>query len=89
MENIATRDVQIKRRSSISGTLFAGTPVIVTANGSPNDIFGERKGFILRGRFMVINATGVHLFDLINIIRRLHELPAYVPSDCNDIPNDI
>ena len=38
LENISTRDVQIKRRASISGTLVAETTVVVTANGSPTSI---------------------------------------------------
>ena len=88
MENIATRDVHIKRRASISGTLVQGTPVIVTANGSPTSIFGDRKGYIIKGRFMIVNATTVPLFDLLNIIRLLHELPAFVTSN-DDIPDDI
>ena len=35
LENISTRDIHIKRRASIYETLVAGTPVVVTANGSP------------------------------------------------------
>ena len=59
MENISTRDVHIKRRASISGTLVAGTLVIVTANGSPTSILGKIKGYIIEGRFMIFNATRV------------------------------
>ena len=51
LENISTRDVHIKRRASISGALVAGTLVIVTANGSPTSIFGERRGYIIKGRW--------------------------------------
>ena len=74
LENIATGDVYLKRRGSLPGVLYAGTPVICSANSPPEQVFGVKRGEIIRGRFMVIDCKDILLFPLLNHIREIHNL---------------
>ena len=88
LENIATGDVYMKRRASLPGVLLSGTPAIITSNSPPEDVFGAVRGDIIRGRMMIVNCRDITLFDLIDHIRIIHNLPGFVPNE-EQVPNDI
>ena len=61
---------------------------MITANNSPEDLFGEQLGVILRSRMMVVDCRDVELFDLLNEICRVHGLEPHV-EDEYAVPQDI
>ena len=87
LEDISNHDVLIKRRGKVGGTLTKGTAFAITSNLSHFDLFGNQAD-IISARSMVINCTGVPLFPMINHIREIHNLPAYV-TDNTVIPQDL
>ena len=87
LETLSDADVKLMRRGTTPGTLVKNTPFMITSNITPEELFGERRGQILRARCMVVNCNSIALFKQINIINQVHELPAYV-QDNIDIPSD-
>lgn len=75
------------RRGTTPGTLAKNTPFMITSNLSPEELFDERRGKILRARCMVVNCMSIRLFKLINVINEVHGIPPYVP-DLIEIPSD-
>ena len=88
LENIATKDVALARRASMPGILMKGTACVITANRSPEDIFGEERGKVLRSRMMTVNCQDVQLFDLLNEICHVHGLQEHVDDEYT-VPDDI
>ena len=86
LEDISNRNVLVKRRGKMGGTLQKKTAFVITSNLPPNQIFGNQSG-IITARSMVINSTGIPLFTLIDDIRDVHNLPA-IFNDPIVIPED-
>ena len=88
MENIATKSVALRRRATTPGILIKGTPTVITSNRSPEDLFGQERGMILRSRMMVVNCRDVQLFPLLGEICSVNGLEEYV-EDEYAVPEDI
>ena len=77
LEMIDFQNVKIPQRYGKKHShLPKGTPILITSNMSPYDLFGVHLAMI-QERFMIANIDGVPLFPLINYIRTVHGLPEY------------
>ena len=88
LETICDNDVSLKRRGSVPGKLRKGTPFISTSNLSPTDLLGGLGATIITARALIVNCEGVTLFDLLQSIPNLHNLPPFFHSVLN-IPPDL
>ena len=88
LENIATKDVYLRRRATTPGILKKGTACGITANNNPEDMFGQERRDILRSRMMTIDYQDVELFDLLNEFCRVHGLQQHVDDEYT-VPDDI
>ena len=77
LEMIDFQNVKIpKRYRKKHSHLPKGTPILITSNMSPYDLFVVHLAMI-QERFMIANIDGVPLFLLINYIITVHGLPEY------------
>ena len=77
LEMIDFQNVKIPQRYGKKHSyLSKGTPILITTNKTPYDLFGVHLAMI-QERFMIANIDGVPLFPLINYIRTVHGLPEY------------
>ena len=88
LENICDQNVSIKRRNAAPGTLYRGTPFLISSNLSPYELFGQVSGNNLSARAMILNISSVQLFPIINEIIRVHGLEPYEENNLA-IPDDI
>ena len=77
LETIEFQDVKIPQRyGKKTSYLLKGTPILITTNNSPTNLFGDLLTMI-QERYMIANIDGVPLFPLINYMRTVHGLPQY------------
>ena len=71
------QDVKIPQRYGKKNSyLPKGTPILITSNNCPNDLFGNHLAMVQES-YMIANIDGVPLFPLINYMRTVHGLPQY------------
>ena len=85
-ENIPDHAFKTGRRYGGGGFLPKQTALLATSNVSPQVLFPIHFAMI-NVRFCIVNLMGTRLFDLINHIREIHNLPAYVANNHNPSPN--
>ena len=77
LETIDFQDVKIPQRyGKKTSYLPKGTPILMTTNNSPPNLFGDHLAMI-QERYMIANIDGVPLFPLINYMRTAYGLPQY------------
>ena len=86
-ENICDSSVKVGRRFGGDAYLPQRTSLLVTSNMSPQIMFTPLAFTMINERFTIVNLQNTHLFDLINYIRQIHQLPPYVAPVHQPPPN--
>ena len=86
-ENICDSSVKIGQRFGGGAYLPQRTALLVTSNLSPQIMFPPHVFAMINERFTIVNLQNTHLFDLVNHIRQVHQLPPYVAPVHQPPPN--
>ena len=88
LEKLCDSSVKLKRIGLPPGELPRGTPFVISSNLPPHNLLNMFTARIFKARSLSINCTGVLLFNIINIIRAVHELDPYEQIN-EEVPSDL